>query len=590
MSEEYDPNLASGIFLISANQTKKGIAAAHGIAIGRAFLVDRRRLKVPKRNIESDEVDSEVERFQRAINASDRQLERIKKKIAANQEDHFNVITAHQLILHDEHLVDETIRHITDGEINAEWAMRKTVAHIKGVFDAVDDEYFRERRSDVEFVGERILRNLLGRSSSLSPPPDAIVVARDLSPADTAQVYRAMVAGIITDAGGKTSHTAIMARAHEVPCVVGLEDISKTVENDDLLIVDGSAGIVILQPTPAVVAQYRERRRVEAAADAALLANRDLPTKTTCGVDVVLRSNIEAAREIPGAVAHGAKGIGLFRTEYLYMGDVDLPTEETLYQLAVDVLAKLSGEPATFRTMDMGADKLSKLIATPNQEANPALGLRSLRLCFTPTVLPLFKQQIRAFLRAAAHGPIRLMLPMVSGVGELETALQIVADCRAELDKADIPYGRELPIGIMVETPSAALVADHLANYVQFFSIGTNDLIQYTMAVDRVNEFVSYLYEPMHPAILRLIQRTADAAQKAGISVSVCGEMAGDAEVALLLVGLGLRELSMNSVAIPEVKNAICKYSLDELQVIARDALDLPSGAEILELVRSKLR
>ena len=587
MSDEYDLTFASGVFLISANQSKKGISAAHGIAIGRAFLVDRRRLKVPKRKVESDEVESEVERFRRALETSDRQFERIKKKIAAQQEDHYNVITAHQLILHDEHLVDETIRHITDGQINAEWAIRKTVTHIKGVLDAVEDDYFRERRSDVEFVGERILRNLLGHETVVSPPPDAIVVARDLSPADTAQVYRAMVAGIITDVGGKTSHTAIMARAHEVPCVVGLEDITNTVQNGDLLIVDGTEGVVILQPTPAVVADYRERRRMEAAADAALVLNCGEPAVTTDGQEVILRSNIEATDEIPGAISHGAKGIGLFRTEYLYMGTNEMPTEENLYQLATNVLAELGGEPATFRTMDVGADKLSRLVTTPHAEANPALGLRSLRLCLTNAVLPLFKQQIRAFLRASVNGPIRLMLPMISGVSELKEALGVIDDCRDELTKAGVAIGEKMPIGIMIETPSAALVADHLGALVDFFSIGTNDLIQYTMAVDRVNEFVSYLYEPMHPAILRLIGYTMSAAKKNDISVSVCGEMAGDAEVAPLLVGLGLRELSMHSVAIPGVKNAIRKHSLVSLEKLAQDAIVMPDGEAVQNLVRS---
>ena len=301
----------------------------------------------------------------------------------------------------------------------------------------------------------------------------------------------------------------------------------------------------------------------------------------------MLRANVEATDEIPSAVSHGAKGIGLFRTEYLYMGTNEMPTEENLHKLACTVLSQVGGEPVTFRTMDVGADKLSRLVTTPHAEANPALGLRSLRLCLTSAVLPLFKQQIRAFLRASVEGPLRLMLPMISGVTELKESLGIIEECKEELSQKGLAYDDEMPIGIMIETPSAALVANHLAKLVDFFSIGTNDLIQYTMAVDRVNEFVSYLYEPMHPAILRLIDNTMKAAASSGISVSVCGEMAGDAEVAPLLAGLGLRELSMNSVAIPGVKNAIRKYSMAGLEKLAKEALEMPDGDAVRSLVRS---
>jgi phosphotransferase system enzyme I (PtsI) len=580
----------SGVFVAEQGVIRKGIPAASGIAFGRAFLVDRRRLKVPKRHLAAEsEIDAEVERFRRALDASDRQLERIKHKIEARDDDHYNIITAHQLILHDEHLVDETIRNIRDRGINAEWALRKTVEHIKGIFEAVEDDYFRERRSDIEFVGERVMRNLLGYETNVAPPPDAVVVANDLSPADSAQVYRAAVAGVLTDAGGRTSHTAIIARAHEVPCVVGLENITSLVTNGDLLIVDGTRGEVVIKPTPEMVAEYRERARKAALAGAALEAIRDLPAETTDGVAITLRANIDHINEIPSALGHGARGVGLFRTEYMFVGSEEMPGEEAHFEHATAVMRQLKGEPVTFRTIDFGADKVSRLVSPSHAEANPAMGLRSIRLCLTSAVVDFFTAQVRGLLRASAQGPLKIMFPMISGVHELRLVMQLVQRCKADLKQKKIPFDDNVPIGIMIETPSAAMVADHLAEMVDFFSIGTNDLIQYTLAVDRVNELVSYLYEPMHPAILRLIQRVVQAAKIRGIPVSVCGEMAGDPEVGPLLVGMGFTELSMQSSAVPETKAAIRSYSRADLEKLITEVLELPSGPEVRMRVRDFL-
>jgi phosphotransferase system enzyme I (PtsI) len=563
---------------------RKGTAAAPGIAIGRAYLMDRRRLKVPKRHILADEIDGEIERFHRALDASDRQLERIKEKIEARFDDHYNIIAAHQLILHDEHLVDETIRNIRDKAVNAEWALRKTVEHIRGVFDSIEDDYFRERRSDVEFVGERVLRNLLGRDLQVTPPPDAIVVAYDLSPADTAQFYRAAVAGLATDAGGNTSHTAIIARAHEIPAVVGLDDITAVVGNGDLIVIDGTNGVVVLNPSPETVALYRERSRLEAAQGVALLANVDLPALSKDDVRISLVSNIDHEDEIKGALAYGAEGIGLFRTEFLFLTSARVPDENDVFRHACSVIESLGGRPVTFRTMDLGADKMAVFMPDLH-EANPALGLRSIRLCLSPQVRPLFKQQLRGLLRAARSGNMRIMFPMISGVRELDLALEVMDEVKKELVRDGIPFAPDTKVGIMIEMPSAAMVADHLARRVDFFSIGTNDLIQYTLAVDRVNEHVAYLYDSMHPALLRLIDMVVKAASAAGISCGLCGEMAGDMNVAPLLLGLGLTELSMNAVAIPQVKQVIRNSTVSQLRSLAVQALTLPSGAEIKELV-----
>jgi phosphotransferase system enzyme I (PtsI) len=552
-------------------------------------MIDRRRLKVPKRRIDDDEIDGEIERFRRALDASDRQLERIKEKIAAQENDHYNIIAAHQLILHDSHLVDNTITSIRDKQINAEWALRKTVEHIKSIFDSIEDDYFRERRSDVDFVGQRVLRNLLGRDIRVVPPPDAVVIAYDLSPADTAQLYRAAVAGIATDAGGTTSHTAIIARAHEIPAVVGLEDITDVAGNDDLVIVDGTEGLVIINPDADLVARYRERARREAAAGAALLSNRDLPAVSRDGIRITLSANIDHIDEISSALDHGAEGIGLFRTEYLFMAEDQLPDEEDHYRHACRVYEAMGDRECTFRTFDLGADKLARYLADQQGEANPALGLRSIRLCLSRAMRPMFVAQLRGLLRASVHGRGRLMFPMISGVKELDLVLEVLAEVRADLDREGIEHDPDLPIGIMVEMPSAAMVADHLARKVDFFSIGTNDLIQYTLAVDRVNEHVSYLYEPLHPALLRLLDRIIRAGQAGGISVGLCGEIAGDTEVVPVLLGLGLTRMSMNGVAIPEIKRVVRRSEVKTLRELATRALELPTADRIRSAVREVL-
>lgn len=577
---------------VEGEMRREGVAVSAGIAIGRAFLVGRDLIKEPRYHVEADDVDTEIARLRRALSASDKQLEKIKNKLASTESSSdFHIITAHQLMLHDEHIVDATVGYIQDELINAEWALRKAVDDIRGVFDAIDDDYFRERRSDIDFVGERVLRNLLGKETGpLKPPPDAIVVAYDLSPADTAQLHKHAVAGLITDAGGKTSHTAIIARAHELPAVVGLEDITEIVLDDDLLIVDGQNGVVIINPLPTTVATYRDQQRDQLLAEAVLLGNKDLPATTRDGVTVQLYANIDGPDELDGALEHGAVGIGLYRTEYLFMVDDQVPDEEKHYQTAVEVLTRMAGRPVTMRTFDLGADKLAGFLQEAAlDEVNPALGLRSIRLCLADLGQPLFRSQLRGLLRASAHGPLRIMFPMISGVGELRAAQAAIEAVKAELRAEGQAFDEQIRVGIMIEMPSAALIADLLAKECAFFSIGTNDLIQYTMAVDRVNELVSYLYEPLHPALLRLVRDTAIAARAAGIPVSICGEMAADVLVAPVLVGLGLTELSMSAVSIPEVKGVIRATTMSDLERLVAQVLTLPTAAEIRTAVAAYL-
>jgi phosphotransferase system enzyme I (PtsI) len=566
---------------------RSGLGVSPGIAFGRAYLIGRDTLKAPRHHIEPDDVDTEVARLYKAIAASDKQLAKIKERLASENESDYHIITAHQLMLHDEHLVGAAVGYIRDELINAEWGLRRAVDDIAGVFDRMEDVYLRERRSDVEFVFERVLRTLLGREvGPVLPPPDAIVVAYDLSPADTAQLHKAAVAGLITDAGGKTSHTAIIARAHEIPAVVGLETITEIVETDDLLLIDGGSGVVIVNPTAATVAEYRDEQRRQVAAGAVLHAMRDLPANTQDGTEIVLLCNIDGQDEIDDALDYGAMGVGLFRTEYLFMGQADPPDEERHYQSAVEVLRKLDGRPATIRTYDLGADKLAPFLeAAALEEANPALGLRSIRLCLSQLGRHLFKVQLRGLLRASAHGPLKIMFPMISGIAELRAAKAVVDEVKLELQQDGLAFDENVKLGIMIEMPSAALSADFLAQECDFFSIGTNDLIQYTMAVDRGNEYVSYLYEPLHPALLRLLREVARAAHSTKIPVTVCGEMAGEPMIAPVLIGLGIRELSMSAVSVPEVKAMIRATKVSEAEALVQRVDKMSTAAEVRAMV-----
>jgi phosphotransferase system enzyme I (PtsI) len=566
---------------------RHGLGVSAGIAFGRAYLIGRDTFKAPRHHVEADDVDTEIARLHKAIAASDKQLAKIKEKLASENESDYHIITAHQMMLHDEHLVDAAIGYIRDELINAEWGLRRAVDDIAGVFDRMEDVYLRERRSDVEFVFERVLRNLLGRDTvPVQPPPDAIVVAYDLSPADTAQLHKAAVSGLLTDAGGKTSHTAIIARAHEIPAVVGLENITELVETDDLLLLDGGSGIVIVNPTAATVAEFRDEQRRQVAAGAALHSMRELPAATLDGTEIALYCNIDGHDELEDAIEYGAMGVGLYRTEYLFMGQAEPPDEERHYQTAVEVLKRLDGRPATIRTFDLGADKLAPFLeAAALEEANPALGLRSIRLCLSQIGRPLFRAQLRGLLRASAHGPLKIMFPMISGVAELRATKAVVDDVKVELREAGIAFDENVKLGIMIEMPAAALTADFLAEECDYFSIGTNDLIQYTMAVDRVNEYVSYLYEPLHPALIRLIGEVARAARAQNIPVAVCGEMAGEPMIAPVLIGLGIRELSMSAVSVPEVKAMIRSTTLSDTEALVHRLQKLPTAAEVRAMV-----
>ncbi len=570
-----------------------GIAASPGIAIGRCWSVDRRRVRTPKRRLDPEEMEAELARLKTAIERSDEQLAEVREKVeraegAPGTAEHAAIIDMHRMMLKDEMLVLEAERLVREEQLNAEWAVKRAVRKIKNAFHEHADEYFKERRADVDYVGERIIKNLLGQAPDVDevPPEGAIVVAHDLSPADTALLlHERKVAAFVTDAGAKTSHTAIVARALEVPAVVGVGKITSLAERGDWIVVDGSRGVVVINPTPDERASYETLRARYLAEDEELLRTRDLPARTMDDVTVRLAANIEFAEEVPSVLNHGGEAVGLFRTEFLYLGRPSLPTEEDHYREYRRILEALAPRPVTVRTFDLGGDKLPSGMRMPAE--NPALGLRAIRYCLREPEM--FRSQLRALLRASVHGNLRIMFPMVSGIAELRRAKRELEEARAELEREGVETAKKIPVGIMVELPSAALSADRLAKECDFFSIGTNDLIQYTIGIDRQNKDVAYLYEPLHLSVLRMLKNVCDAASTVGIPVSMCGEMAGEPVYALVVIGLGVSELSMNAPSIPLVKRVIRAGRASDGRALVERILALTTTEEIGLVVRTEM-
>jgi phosphotransferase system enzyme I (PtsI) len=571
--------------------TLVGLAASPGIAIGRCWTVDRRRVRTPKRRLAPEEVDAELARFRTALEVSDVQLAEVRQKVeraeGAQGAEHTAIIDMHRLMLKDEMLVLEAQRLVREERINAEWAVKRAVRKIKSAFHEHADEYFKERRADVDYVGERIIKNLLGQVVDVEePPPEgAIVVAHDLSPADTALLlHERKVAAFVTDAGAKTSHTAIVARALEVPAVVGVGRITSLADRGDWIVVDGSRGVVVINPAPAELVEYETARERYRAHERELLRTRDLPARTLDDVTVRLAGNIEFAEEVPSLLSHGGEAVGLYRTEFLFLGRAELPSEEEHYENYRRILEALAPRPVTIRTFDLGGDKLPA--GMRSHADNPALGLRAIRYCLRQP--DLFRPQLRALLRASVHGKLKIMFPMISGVAELRAAKRALADVREELKREGVET-REVPVGIMVELPSAAMIADRLASECDFFSIGTNDLIQYTIGIDRQNKDVAYLYKPLHLAVLRMLKGICDAGRAAGIPVSMCGEMAGEPVNALVLLGLGVSELSMNGPSIPLVKRVVRAARASDGRTLVDRLLSLTTADDIEREVRAEM-
>jgi phosphoenolpyruvate-protein phosphotransferase (PTS system enzyme I) len=562
-----------------------GVSASPGIAIGIAHVLGS-RVEVHERRISQEGVEPELQRFEVALSHTDAQLAKIQQQIAEREHDdhQFRILEAHRLMLRDVHLVDVARKIIREQQTGAEWAVRKALDQIQAVFDRIEDPYFRDRSSDIAVVGERLLRNLMGmvETNADEAPEGSIVVAHELSPADTAQLGRAQVAGVCTEGGGRTSHTAIVARALGLPYVVGVEGLGHKVWSGMNLVIDGTRGEVILDPDSSALRVYQGRAHHQNVRAQRLASMRDAPAQTQDGVRVHLAANIELMEEIPAAVELGAESVGLFRTEFLYLERPDLPTEDEQYAHAVGALKSAAGRTITFRTLDLGGDKMPAAVRIPAGQ-NPSLGLRSIRYSLhRPDI---FRTQLRALFRAAAVGPSRILFPLISGVAELRMARAICQEVCADLRREGLEHDPEVHVGAMIETPSAALIADLLGEECEFLSIGTNDLIQYALAADRENEHVGYLYHPLHPAIMRALKQIVAGAARHGREVAMCGDMAGDPLMALVLMGLGLRNLSMAPRQIPLVKSIIRASSISEAQRLANAALTLRTEGDVEDLV-----
>ena len=569
------------------NKFIQGIGASPGIIIGKAYLVERFKVRLPQRRIDPEQADEEVKRFLNAIEESKNQLAEIKEKILDPQvRKHSFILDVHLMILNDEMLLQDTVDTIRKKKVNAEWALDLTLEKLDAAFRAIEDEYLRERRSDLHYVAARIFRNLLGKKHDdiAKIKGKVIVVAHDLSPADTLQMNLNHVAGFVTDIGGKVSHTAILSRSLGIPTVVGLEVATALINGGDRLIIDGETGHVVINPTEEVSQSFLERKRQVRSVEREILKYASLPAETRDGVRVRLQANIEMVEEIASAKMHGAEGIGLYRTEILYLNRKDLPTEEEHFQIYRRLVENIYPATATIRTLDIGGDKFLPDYSK-NNELNPALGLRAIR--FSLKEIEIFKTQLRGILRASVHGRLRILFPMISGIEEIRQAKAILEEVKKDLARAKISFDEKTQVGAMIEIPSASDIADILAREVDFFSIGTNDLIQYALAVDRINEHVSYLYEPLHPAVLRIIRWVVQSGHQAGIPVAICGEMAAEPAYVIVLLGLGLDEFSMNPVSIPKVKKVLRMSRFEETRSLVERLFQFPTASEIECYVRN---
>ncbi len=560
----------------------KGIGVSPGVAIGPAYILLTGRIKITRRILKPEEVAREIRRFHRALEETIRDLEEVKKHIPSEMSQPLSIIDAHILMLKDPSLLRETERYIRESFMNAEWALRKVLSRYQQIFLTLGDFYLRERIHDLEHLIDKVILTLQGQNNQASLKEPAVIVAHDLSPADTARLRPDTTQAFVTEVGSRTSHTAIVARSLGIPAVVAVKGVTEAINPGDLLIVDGLSGEVIVNPTQEVIEEFLDRRLQCQERRAFLSKFAKEPAITTDGRRIAIRANIELLDEIPLALEFGAEGVGLYRTEYLYVTRRDLPDEEELYRSYRQVVESLHPQLVTFRTLDIGGDKFAQELDLP-EEINPALGLRAIRLCLRNPSL--FRTQLRAILRASLFGRVRIMFPMISGLGELRLAKEILAKVAEELRQEGVIL-QELPsLGVMIEVPSAVAVADLLAREVDFFSIGTNDLIQYALAIDRGNEEVAHLYEPLHPGILRLIKQIVEAGHAEGIEVAMCGEMAGEIFCVPLLVGFGLDELSMNPQTIPAVKNLVRRLSFEDCKNLVKEALNLPTPEDIRALL-----
>lgn len=562
----------------------KGIPASSGITMGKALAIKKADIVIEKKTVSS--VESEKNRFLDSIREAKEQVERIRinteKKIGKEKAEIFG---AHLMMLEDTELIGAVSTKIEEG-VNAEYAVKETIEMFSAIFEQMENEYMRERAADVKDIGNRLINVLLGISDNSLAAIDGecIIVTKDLTPSDTAQMDTQKVLGFVTDMGGRTSHSAIMARTLEIPAVVGTKDATSNINNGDYIIVDGNEGLVIVNPDKATIEKYEATRQKELKAKQELSIYVNAESKTLDGRRVEVAANIGRLGDLEGVIRNGAEGVGLFRTEFLYMDRDNFPSEEEQFEAYKEVLERMQGKPVIIRTLDIGGDK--KLTYLPiGDEMNPFLGYRAIRICLDRK--DIFKTQLKALYRASIYGNLKIMFPMISNLKEIFAAKQVIAEIKEDLDRDKLEYSDSVKVGIMIEIPSAAVMSDILAKHVDFFSIGTNDLIQYTTAVDRMNEKIAHLYDPFNTSVLRLIKTVIDNGHKSGIEVGMCGEMAGDPTLVPILLGFGLDEFSMSASSMLNARKIINNMNYEKAKNAAQEVLSMETSDEIKEYANS---
>ncbi|WP_438479606.1 phosphoenolpyruvate--protein phosphotransferase [Oleiharenicola lentus] len=567
----------------------QGIAASRGIAYGQAFLYLQSELEIPRYTVDPDKRVAEIARFEQALVVTRQQISKIQAQVTQNLgEEEALIFDAHQMVLEDQALIGETIRDFQKSGLNIETCFNAVAERYIRAFAEIDDEYLRERAADIKDVAKRVLHVLLGQAAmSLTELVDKrIIVAHDVSPSEAAGIDRSAALAIVTDAGSRTSHAVIVARSMKIPAVVGTRDLTKKIKNGDWLMVDGYEGIIIVNPSEQTLFRYGKIQKAKKSFESRLMSVNDMAAETADGVKVTLRANIEKPDEVALVKEYHAQGVGLYRTEFLFLSSTKIPTEEQQYAAYKEIVAGLAPAPVTIRTLDVGGDK--PLPGDPHligPEANPFLGFRAIRMCLENPEM--FKNQLRAILRASAHGSVELMYPMISGADELDRANAMLEEAKADLKKRGQPFDEKMKVGTMIEIPSAALAGDVLAEKCDFFSIGTNDLIQYLLAIDRGNNRIAHLYDPAHPAVLRVLKQVVETGHAHGRKVSVCGEMAGDSVYVPLLLGLGVDELSMTPTLLPAVKFLIRAMKMSDAKKLAEEALKQTDPKKTFALIEA---
>ncbi|WP_457570983.1 phosphoenolpyruvate--protein phosphotransferase [Desulfovulcanus sp.] len=571
-----------------ARKVLSGIAVSLGIAIGKAFFLNRgSKASLPRMSITVDNVAGEKERLLSAFDAALQELDEIRQKIPSELKEHAAIIDSHLMILKDEKFKQGALKYIQEKMINAEWALEKTVADIGKAFSRIDDEYIRQRIQDVRLVADRVQDVLRGKTKDIGAISQRVILlAHDLSPADTIALQVDKIMAFATAMGGKTSHAGIMARSLQIPAVVGVEDLEEDIEDGQLIILDGFHGRIIVGPTEEELAEFADIKYQFEAYQSLISKCCHLPAETIDGYQVQVLANIELFEEVAAVIDHGGEGIGLYRTEYSYLNRETLPSEEELFEEYQELADIMYPRKVVIRTLDLGADKIATHFGSL-EESNPALGLRAVRFCLKHKQL--FRAQLRAILRASVLGNVSIMFPLISGLQELQEVKEFYFQVQEELRREKIPFNEHMPVGIMIEVPGSVLIADILAKEVDFFSIGTNDLIQYSLGIDRTNKHVSYLYQPLHPAILRSIKHVVDAAHEAGIEVSLCGEVAADPFCVPILMGMQVDSLSLNPQAIPGIKRIIRQATMEECKQLLKQVIESDTVDHSNKLVREMI-